>query len=1650
MQSEPTQLPDNTHVTVPDITPSPSSWWRFLAWCWHHTHRFVSFLGLLLLFFILLLFLPAVQTWLAQGTAQFLSNEIKTNISIQRINISLFGDVALRDVFIADKSGDTLLYAHKLSASVNVPLAVVTGLIQVNNVSLNGATIKLQRKGGEWAYNYDFLLNLLETPDDGAPSKPLFLNLSHLDLHKTKFSTSDAMRGNSLNVYIENGTIHLGNVDTKKQIIHIEDINIDQPAISIRKWVGVPATAIQKEVPISAPKVTPDTTKSDLKVLVKCLQINKGNFALDNFRPTTSRPRPDGVVDFRHLKTFNIHTNINQLVIENETYKGNIQQLSLEEKSGFILSNLYVKEVAVSNKAMSFHRLHLQTPYSSLRDTFSMRYKGGWDDFDDFNNTVKMAFRIADDSYLGVTDLIKFDLNLYENPFFKQNIHSVAYLSGKINGSVNNLSSNELKLHIGETAWRGNFSLNQIDDPSSAIVRIQSDQLNTSMSALKLLIPNFNVPENFYKLGKLNFDGTCAGAFDDFVIKGNLITKLGRIEPNMRLDLLSDKSKAKYSGNITLDNFDLRQWTDNPNYGFITATAKVEDGQGLTLKNAKAKMAAAIPSFSFKGYTYKNIAFNGELSPEIFNGTLGIKDQNIDFSLTGKVDIDTAMRINIKSKITKLDLKQLKLDTINQYILKGDIDLDLENVNLQRPDWDKIKGRAKIYDFSAFLPKKKQTLHMDSLLVQTTFLPTGERLLDVKSDLLNGEMKGRFAIKHLDKVLQQYLFSNFIEFCLQLGLKPQNMPDIERNTAFDFKLAVNDENNLLQLFVPALDTLRNLAISGNFSNKKDAISLQLLAPHIKFNDISLDSIALNVSGAYNEAKTELTVKNTTLPSNFKLAPFHIAAELTREDIKFGIKASDFNDIFNNLNIKGNLVLHKDTLLDKILAQIRFDASDIQILNHKWSIKQDNYIRFGGNYLAANNFVFSKDDKIIDLSDINKEGLSLKLRNFDFIDLNEFINYDEMKFDGQFNADITIDNIFKKQALSARLHADTLMVNCEKWGEMDFRAAMKDFRSPIISRISLQNGEGTLITNGEFYPKFIHAVEKPANYFDFYTTIHKYPFKIAEYFIGDGIKDTHGTFNANIKLFGTPDKPHVNGKIHSQDGGTTIKYLNTHYTFPQQFATLSDTLINVTGAYMFDKYKNKAKLRGGITHQNFKKFGIDADIHAENFLVLDTDKVLNPDYYGRAIGRGDIHFGGTFKQTDIIVKKFEPMDSSILNIPVRSRQTDSEVSFIKFKPKNQGNTTKTNNNPSKSTEIKGIYFEMATTVNDRSQVNLIFDEKAGDVIKGHGNGTMNVKVYRSGELELKGNYEITKGDYLFTLYNVVNKNFKVNKGRIEWTGDPLNANIDLVTEYQQGLSTSPYNFISEYIQRGDASEAEARKPTPVKLQMMLKGQLLQPDITFALGFPNLTGQIKNITDTKLALIAQEPNELNRQVFGLVMMGSFLPADVFLRQGLATSTAAISNTFTQLLSNQLSIYISELLSDVLVKKGLSSGVDFNFNYLRHDATNADLRNFSTGNEIQVRFKNQLFNDRLSVQVGGNFINNTTESGDQTGYYFLGDVVLEYSISRDQRFKVRAYRTPEQSLEGNRYRTGLGLTYRQEFDSLQEFWNGMRKMAEKAVEN
>ncbi|MEM9822631.1 MAG: translocation/assembly module TamB domain-containing protein, partial [Bacteroidota bacterium] len=280
---------------------------------------------------------------------------------------------------------------------------------------------------------------------------------------------------------------------------------------------------------------------------------------------------------------------------------------------------------------------------------------------------------------------------------------------------------------------------------------------------------------------------------------------------------------------------------------------------------------------------------------------------------------------------------------------------------------------------------------------------------------------------------------------------------------------------------------------------------------------------------------------------------------------------------------------------------------------------------------------------------------------------------------------------------------------------------------------------------------------------------------------------------------------------------------------------------------------------------------------------------------------------------------------------------------------------------------------------------------------------------------------------------------------------FNAIINIEAEYK-GLSTALTNFISEYFSQGISSdvESEARKAHNVDLIMFLSGELQQPDINFDIRFPGLDGELRNYTESKLRIIRQDQAELNRQVFGLMVLGGFLPSgnsNVFAGRGGIIPI----NTLSELLSNQLSIYLTELLSEVFTDVGFISGVDFNINYNVYQADEIlqGDRVVSTGSELQLNLNNNLFNDRLSVNLGGN-IDWGGGFGSDNGAFLAGDVVIEYVLTNNRRFKVRFYQLTDRTLAGIRNRVGFGLSYRREFDSFKEFLGGMKNAALQTVSN
>lgn len=216
-------------------------------------------------------------------------------------------------------------------------------------------------------------------------------------------------------------------------------------------------------------------------------------------------------------------------------------------------------------------------------------------------------------------------------------------------------------------------------------------------------------------------------------------------------------------------------------------------------------------------------------------------------------------------------------------------------------------------------------------------------------------------------------------------------------------------------------------------------------------------------------------------------------------------------------------------------------------------------------------------------------------------------------------------------------------------------------------------------------------------------------------------------------------------------------------------------------------------------------------------------------------------------------------------------------------------------------------------------------------------------------------------------------------------------------------------------------------------MQLQGDLTKPIIDFDIELPQLSGPLQSFTDAKLRSLRQDPNELNRQVFGLITFGQFLPIDgSYVNIGQLTF-----NTVGEFVSNQLSILLTEFFSEVVRDGGVFSDLDFDINYNYYDNQNFSTSDFNqVGNELTVRLKNKLFNDKVYFDIGGNIDLGGTNNTYQTNRSFLLDGAIEFVLNENKTVKLRLYYGQEPNIVDYRNKTSVGIGYRKEYDSLEQF--------------
>ncbi len=1587
--------------------------------------RWVRWLFIALCFVLLALYFLVqygqFQTWLAKKVTTRLSADLNAEVSIGTLDVEFFNKIILEDFYIEDQKGDTLLFSKTLKADLSANLLdILNNKYDVDDIYLKDAQFNIKKEPHQTTNNLQFIIDELTKSDEEDEEKtknPFYLDVDGLHLENVTFHKDDNVQGGLMTIYIPKGEITFNKIDIQNLDFGLDDVIITKPVVDIiDRERFLPEDLEDEEKPIE--EIEADSA-AVFQITVDNCNLTDGTFTLQNLRKAPVKVNPDDRIDWNHLGLFEINIDIENYKFTEGVSTGKVNGISLQESSGFIIEKLSSEQTKVSDRRIELYGMQLKTPYSDLGDTLVFKYRE-YPDFKAFNSKILMDIRFKD-SKVAIKDIIMFAPKLENNAFFGKNIEEVISIDGDVKGRINNLRGKDLNIKLGNNVnFVGNFSSRNLAVKNEELLNLEVDRLQTDMATLRLLVPNFDPPNNFDKLNNIDFNGRFDGFFIDFVAYGNLRTDLGEAEMDMRMDLRQGRESARYSGGLSLRDFDLRRWSGNKDFGKVTFSSKVEDGFGLTLEKVNANVSAEMKEFNFRGYTYQNVTLDGTLNKSLFDGKLAVKDDNIDFTFNGDIEIiDSIPKFDFKANINHLDLKALNLIK-DDFVFSGEIDLELLDIDLS-----KIQGKAVGYNIKA-VKNGKEIYQIDSLKLNSSIVGNNQRSFNINSDVLDLDLNGAFDIQLVPEAFLQLLERNYPEFSNRFNLRSKKK--VLRDYAFNYDLKIPDSKNLTYLIDPKLDTIRAFHMGGYFNNVIDSFSLDLELPEIAFSNLTFRDILVQLETSQSDSEINLEIYNTQT-GGLNIEPVSLFGTLNRDTFDFEVNATNWNSLLDNLNLEGRFFLVED---DKY--EVQFLPSDLEILKEKWTIDEDNFIRFGKDYTRTRNLDLTNGDFRIALEAVNNKGLNVLLQNFNLSIIDDYWDDERMDFTGKFDVKASVADFYTLKDFDLAIIADTLEINGDDWGLLRVDGHTPDLNSAVETYISITKGPEQLIVEGDVYlPSMDIAKERD---FDVNIDISYYPLYIVEYFLGHAISNTVGRIDGAVTMGGRFKAPDINGKLRVYDGAVKVDYLQTTYYINDVELDVDPFLFDATGGIIEDSLGNQATIYGGITHDHVKAWGLDARIVTDEFLVLNTRKVHNPVYYGYALGQGDIRFNGPFAQIDISIDATPSKDTRII-IPITGDQDASEVSFITFINKNEQDSLGFGN--SGAEDLRGISLGMNLNMTEDAEVLLVFDEKAGDIIQGRGSGDLQIFLSRGGDMTMFGDYEISEGNYLFTFYSLLNKPFTiVPGGTIKWDGDPFNANLDIVADYK-GIRTPLTNFVSDYL-TSDQTKIDARQTTSVDLNMLITGELVKPNIDFGISFPNLVGALKSFTDSRLRNIKQDQGELNRQVFGLIIIGGFLPSGTTGLIGVNDAVSGIQNTLSEVITSQLSLITTELLSEFVTGVDFISGVDFIVDYNVYDATEINGPVVLQGTEVGVRPGLDLLDDRLSVEVGLSY------SQANSNAFFGTDFVVEWALNQNRRLKLRAYRRSDNTISGARNRTGAGISYRRGFNSFSELFERKAKRMER----
>ena len=141
--------------------------------------------GLILLVLILLA-IPSVQNHLAQKTARYLSEQMQTSVTIDKLRIDFRLNICFENLHMNDQHGNNLISARKGRAGLSSFRRTKKGTnLLIRPIVLDGADVTLRRYAGDTALNIQFFVNFVKPKKKNE--KTVVVDLQEIRLIDSRF-----------------------------------------------------------------------------------------------------------------------------------------------------------------------------------------------------------------------------------------------------------------------------------------------------------------------------------------------------------------------------------------------------------------------------------------------------------------------------------------------------------------------------------------------------------------------------------------------------------------------------------------------------------------------------------------------------------------------------------------------------------------------------------------------------------------------------------------------------------------------------------------------------------------------------------------------------------------------------------------------------------------------------------------------------------------------------------------------------------------------------------------------------------------------------------------------------------------------------------------------------------------------------------------------------------------------------------------------------------------------------------------------------------------------------------------------------------------------------------------------------------------------